>query len=277
MAKRYTTQEILDMAVGLIEKDMAADNNTDGKITADDARYQLRLDSGLLPLESESLMAENILNKIIKNTSEYSYDVNSDGLYSEYKKLYEQQGKRAAEDAMGLASALTGGYASSYAQAVSAAQRQKYDEMLIEKKSQLEENAYSRYEDSVDRLYSLYNVLSSADKTQTEKKKAALDFALTAFEMGDDSYLKALGIEADNDGFSSESDKAEFYAKYGDYSLLENLGVDISTLSKDELLELGEVYASYGDYSILRQLGIDTSNKETEDYYDRLIKKSKLW
>ena len=277
MAKKYTTAEILDMAVGLIEKDMAADNNLDGKITAEDARYQKRLDEGLLPMDTEALMAENVLNKIIKNTGEYSYDVNSDGLYAEYKSLYEQQGKRASEDAMGLASALTGGYASSYAQSVAAGQRQKYDEMLADKRAQLEENAYRRYEDSLESLYSLYNILSSADKTQAEKKKASLDFALKAMEMGDSSYLKALGIDVSDDGFSSERDRAEFYAKYGDYSLIENLGVDISSLSEEELLELGEIYARYGDYSVLKSLGINTANKETEDYYDRLIKKSKIW
>ena len=277
MAKKYTSDEILKMAVGLIEKDLAADNDMDGKITSADARYQSRLESGLNPMGSVSLMAENIVNKIIRENSSYSYDVNSDKLYNQYKKMYEDMGERSAEDVMGLASSLTGGYGNSYALTAAAGEREKYNRLFAEKAGELEKEAYDRYKDSLSELYSLYNILTDEEKRQEEKEKAALDFALTAASKGDNSYLKELGIEVkEKEDLSALYEKAELFAKYKDYSLLEELGVDLSALDKDDLMELGEYYAKYGDYSILKGLGVDTSDREKEDYYDLLAKKLKL-
>ena len=274
MAKKYTSQEILDMAVGLIEKDLAADNDGDGNITAADARYQKRLDSGLLPLDNVSLMAESIVNKIIRDTDSYSYDVNSDRLYNEYKKMYGEMGDRAAEDAMGLASALTGGYGNSYALSQASREREKYNDKLSERAMELEKEAYSRHNDSLSSLYSLYELLTDAEKRQEEKEKAALDFALSAASKGDSSYLKELGIQPDET--EELIKRAELFAKYKDYSLLKELGVDLSALDKEELMELGEYYAKYGDYSILESLGVDTSDRELMQYYELLEKKLKV-
>ncbi len=276
MAKKYSAQEILNMAVGLIEQDLAADNNADGKITAEDARYQQRLDSGLLPTDTVGLMAENIINKIIRDSSSYSYDVNADPLYSQYKKQYDEMGDKASEDIMGLAASLTGGYGNSYGLTKASEEKKKYSDALTEKSEELEEKAYERYLDSMDSLYSLYELLSDAEKNEDEKSEAALNFALKAASYGDTSYLNALGVDTSDTDFNNAKEKAEFFAKYKDYSLLSDLGVDISSLSDEELQEVGEFYAKYGDYSILKALGIDTSQKENEEYIDRLIKLSKL-
>ncbi len=276
MAKKYTAQEIMNMAVGLIESDSAADLNLDGKVTADDARYVLRQDSGLKPLDTNALMAEHVLNKIINTADTYSYSPEADGLYSQYKSLYEQQGERAAENAMGIASSLTGGYANSYGMLLSQAERDKYSEKLLEKGEELEKLSYSRYLDSLDSLYSLYSLLQDADKDEREKENAALEYALAAYSVGDSSLLEALGISPEKtEDFSEKSERAEFFARYGDYSLLEELGVDLTSLSKDDLMELGEYFAKYGDYSILKSLGVNTDSRELEEYYDRLIKKYK--
>ena len=276
MAKKYTAQEIMNMAVGLIESDPAADLNLDGKVTSDDAHYVLREDSGLKPLDTNALMAEHVLNKIINTAGSYSYNPEDDALYSQYKSLYAQQGERAAENAMGLASSLTGGYANSYGVLLSQAERDKYTEKLAEKEAELESRSYSRYLDSLDSLYSLYSLLQDADKSEKEKENAALEYALAAYSVGDKSFLEALGISpTDTEDFSEKSEKAEFFAKYGDYSLLSELGVDLTRLNKEELSELGEYFAKYGDYSILKSLGVSTDSRELEEYYDRLIKKYK--
>lgn len=276
MAKKYTSKEIIEMAAGLIEADAAADLNYDGSVTSEDARYALRQESGMKPLDTNSLMAENVLNKIISNTDGFSYSADTDELYSRYKRLYEDEGDKAAENVLGMASSLTGGYANSYGVSLAKSQKDAYVDKLAQKQQELEDRAYSRYLDSVDSLYSLHSLLTDSEKSETEKKNAALQYALSAYSVGDSSFLEALGISPDDsEDFSRLSQKADFFAKYGDYSLLEQLGVDVSSLGKEELMELGEFFAKYGDYSILNSLGVNTDNRELEEYYDRLIKKYK--
>ena len=53
-----------------------------------------------------------------KNRPDFTYDVNGDALYQQYKDKYIQQGKLAMADTMGQAAAMTGGYGNSYAQSV---------------------------------------------------------------------------------------------------------------------------------------------------------------
>lgn len=48
----------------------------------------------------------------------FSYDLNADALYQQYKDNYITQGKQASVDVMGQAAALTGGYGNSYAATV---------------------------------------------------------------------------------------------------------------------------------------------------------------
>ena len=60
----------------------------------------------------------------IRKRKKFSYDLNGDALYQQYKDKYVQQGKQAMQDTMGQAAALTGGYGSTYGQAVG---QQQYD------------------------------------------------------------------------------------------------------------------------------------------------------
>lgn len=59
----------------------------------------------------------------------FSYDPEEDEMYKRYARLYAAQGAAGMEDTMGQAAALTGGYGSSYAQAVG---QQAYDRYLGE-------------------------------------------------------------------------------------------------------------------------------------------------
>ena len=65
----------------------------------------------------------------ISGREAFSYDPEEDEMYKRYAKLYAAQGAAAMEDTMGQAAALTGGYGSSYAQAVG---QQAYDRYLGE-------------------------------------------------------------------------------------------------------------------------------------------------
>lgn len=72
---------------------------------------------------------QEIYNSII-GRDKFSYDLNADMLYNQYRDQYVQQGQMAMMDAMGQASALTGGYGNSYAQAVGQQAYQGYLQQL---------------------------------------------------------------------------------------------------------------------------------------------------
>ena len=55
------------------------------------------------------------LNKIL-NREKFTYDMNADALYQQYKDQYIPQGQQAMLDTMGQAQSMTGGYGNSYAQ-----------------------------------------------------------------------------------------------------------------------------------------------------------------
>ena len=75
----------------------------------------------------------------------FNYDLNGDALYQQYKDKYIQQGKMAMQDTMGQASAMTGGYGSSYAQSVGQQAYQNSLDNLNDIVPELYQMAYDRY------------------------------------------------------------------------------------------------------------------------------------
>ena len=75
----------------------------------------------------------------------FSYDLNGDALYQQYKDKYIQQGKLAMQDTMGQASAMTGGYGSSYAQSVGQQAYQNSLDNLNDIVPELYQMAYDKY------------------------------------------------------------------------------------------------------------------------------------
>ena len=79
------------------------------------------------------------------NRGDFSYDVNGDALYQQYKDQYTTQGKLASMDVMGQAAAMNGGYGSSYAQSVGQQAYQGYLQKLNEVVPELYQLAYNKY------------------------------------------------------------------------------------------------------------------------------------
>ena len=90
----------------------------------------------------------------------FTYDPMQDVSYQSLAKVYNANGIRAANDTLGSAAALNGGYGSSYA--VSAAQqaRNDYNQQLASLIPDLEQNAYTRW--AADRDYD-FNVAQAKD------------------------------------------------------------------------------------------------------------------
>lgn len=84
--------------------------------------------------------------KKILNREKFSYDLNGDALYQQYKDQYMLQGKQAMMDTMGQAQAMTGGYGNSYAQSVGQQAYQAHLQQLNDKVPELYQLALSKYQ-----------------------------------------------------------------------------------------------------------------------------------
>ncbi len=100
---------------------------------------------------------EDIYDRIV-NRDKFSYDLNGDMLYQQYKDQYIQQGQLAMRDTMGQAAALTGGYGSTYGQAVGQQQYDAYIQQLNGLVPELYGMALDKYRQEGDDLYQLYGL-----------------------------------------------------------------------------------------------------------------------
>lgn len=85
-----------------------------------------------------------MLQKIM-NREDFSYDLNGDALYQQYKDQYTTQGQMAMMDTMGQAAALTGGYGNSYGQNVGQQAYQGYLQQLNDRVPELYQLALNQY------------------------------------------------------------------------------------------------------------------------------------
>lgn len=110
-------------------------------------------------------MISQITDKIM-NREKFSYDLNGDALYQQYKDQYINQGKLAMQDTIGQAAAMTGGYGNSYAQSVGQQTYQGYLQQLNDKVPELYQLALNQYNQEGDDMYKQFSLL--ADREETE-------------------------------------------------------------------------------------------------------------
>ena len=105
---------------------------------------------------------DETLQKIL-NREKFSYDLNGDALYQQYKDQYMLQGQQAMMDTMGQAAAMTGGYGNSYAQTVGQQTYQGYLQQLNDRVPELYQLALDQYNREGDELYSQYGLYADRE------------------------------------------------------------------------------------------------------------------
>ncbi len=105
---------------------------------------------------------ESLLNDIL-NREDFSYKLNADPLYEQYREQYAQNGKRAMMDTVGNAAALTGGYASSYAVTAGNEAYDEYLKALGDIALDLRDRAYIQYTDKGDKMVEDVTLLRSLE------------------------------------------------------------------------------------------------------------------
>lgn len=128
-------------------------------------QYQSQMNNLQKPTSQNSQWQQQLndtMNAIL-NREKFSYDLNADALYQQYKDQYTLAGQTAMQDTMGQAAAMTGGYGNSYAQTVGQQQYQGYLQQLNDKIPELYELALNAYNQETSDLYNRYGMLSDAE------------------------------------------------------------------------------------------------------------------
>lgn len=107
---------------------------------------------------------DDTMNKIM-NREKFTYDLNGDALWNQYKDQYVTGGKMAMMDTMGQAAALTGGYGNSYAQGVGQQAYQGYLQGLNDKIPELYQMALDSYNREGDALLQQYGMMLDRENT----------------------------------------------------------------------------------------------------------------
>ena len=148
----------------------------------------------------------------ILNREKFSYDLNADALYQQYKDQRTTQGKMAMMDTMGQAQAMTGGYGNSYAQSVGQQAYQGYLQQLNDKIPELYQLALNKYQMEGDALTDQYALLAQQEQQ---------DYGRYRDQMGDwqterDFLASRYDTERDYD-YSKWADGRDFaYSQFAD-------------------------------------------------------------
>jgi hypothetical protein len=152
-----------------VKKQMQADANAQAQPAAQTTTTQTTAAGATSPPKVTSMPNANYtspydqqlkdLYTSITERKPFEYNADDDAMYQQYKDRYVQLGQQAMRDTMGQAAALTGGYGSSYGQAVGQQQYDQYMLGLNDKAADLYAQAYARYQDEGDQARQNYAML----------------------------------------------------------------------------------------------------------------------
>ncbi len=120
----------------------------------------------------EGLLAD--LEEKLQAGQDFSYRLEDDPLYHQYRKAYLKDGDLAARDSAAKAAAATGGYGNSYAESVSQQTLQNYLQKLHALTPELAANAYDRHSQKQEDLLSYYKAVLSAQEDEYQRYQDAL-------------------------------------------------------------------------------------------------------
>lgn len=138
------------------------------------------------------------------NRGDFSFDVNTDALYKQYKDQYTNAGKRAMQDTIGQAAAMTGGYGNSYAQT---AGQQAYNQYMTDLTAQIPELyqlAREMYDREGEDLMNKYSMLygEARDQKADEQWQQTFDYQKGRDAVSDARYDREWAYQKERDAVS---------------------------------------------------------------------------
>ena len=252
----------------------AQESGTDYKSTME----TLRQAEQELPSFSGSYDDEigRLYDRII-NREGFRYDMNSDPLYMSYRDRYAREGRLAMKSTMGQAAALTGGYGSSYSQAVGQEQYGAYLEKLGNVMPQLYSAAYSRYKSEGDALSEKYAMAVKRGESEYNRYRDRLSDAKAQQELG--YKLEQQDYERQQKAFqtlmslisSTGYEANEDDLKQSGMSQAQADAIRNEFLRKNGLLDTGGTSSGawYGGYASKEQTKLDANEKKSSSGKNR--------
>lgn len=184
----------------------------------------------------------------ISNRKGFSYDMNEDKMYQQYRDQYIREGQRAMKDTAAQTAAMTGGYGSTYG---AIAAQQGYDNYLAglnDRVPQLEQMAYGRY---TDELADKYNQLGAYQTEENRLYGQYMD-ALGQYNTDRNFAFGSMQAAMDQNNHENEFDRSLFESD-------RNYGLTEEQWKFQQQQQAIENALSTGDYSKLKELGFDIS------------------
>lgn len=213
----------------------------------------------------------------IINREGFRYDMNSDPLYMSYRDRYAREGRLAMKNTMGQAAALTGGYGSSYSQAVGQEQYGAYLEKLGNVMPQLYSAAYSRYKSEGEALGEQYAMAVKRGESEYNRYRDRLSDAKAQQELG--YKLEQQDYERQQKAFqtlmslisSTGYEANEDDLKQSGMSQAQAAAIRNEFLRKNGLLDTGGTSSGawYGGYASKEQTKLDANEKKSSSGKNR--------
>jgi hypothetical protein len=226
-----------------------------------------------------STQYEEVLKKI-QDKGSFSYDPSSDKLYQQYKDMAHKSGTLASKDAIGKASALTGGYGNSYASTVGG---QTYNSYMQQADAVIPELYQLAYNQHNSELSNLYSQLSGYDKLKDNAPKydpitldaiaGAIanyqgfwnDESASKYDQGLTDYLSASNY--------NPYDMRNLVVKGQGWNRLDNGGGKAGKINDNAKISVGNTVFSMGElYDALTAAGM--SKKDAKNYIVNLQKET---
>ena len=149
---------------------------------------------------SYSDQVQAMMDKIM-NRDKFSYDVDNDQLFQQALASAMNSGKQAMQDTIGQASALTGGYGSTYATSAGNQAYNAFIEDAYNNLPQYYQMAMEAYQMEGDEMYRQFGMLSELDDKEYNRNVAAYD---ATFQYRNRAYDEAYNAYRDskNDAFA---------------------------------------------------------------------------
>lgn len=210
----------------------------------------------------------------IENYGPFAYDAATDPLYSQYRKQYAREGRRATEDMLASASAASGGMPSSYAYTAAAQQGNYYASQMTDKIPELYQLAYNKYLSDFQLENSKLSALQGAEQSDWAKYLTQLGQHNTdqkfRYDIYSDKYNRiandlqtALGME--------DTDWSRYLDQVNQHNIEQNFKYNQFTdeLAKQQQEQQDKwnqaaIAHDIGDNSFYNDLGINTDNDPAE-------------
>ena len=132
---------------------------------------------------------QEMMDKIM-NRDKFSYDVDNDPLFQQALASAMNSGKQAMQDTIGQASALTGGYGSTYATSAGNQAYNSFIEDAYDNLPQYYQMALEAYQMEGDEMYRQFGVVSEMDDKEFNRNVAAYD---ATYQHRNQMYNEAYG------------------------------------------------------------------------------------